>query len=158
MTRRILGIDPGSNVTGWGVVDVTGSRLAHVAHGEVRTSARSPIEERLVEIHDAVAAVIEKFHPVSASVEMPFVSENAQTAIILGHARGAAILAIAKADIAVTPYPPATVKQAIVGNGRADKSQVQLMVKTLLNLREKPSPDAADALAMALCHAFRWRP
>jgi len=157
-SRRILGIDPGSNVTGWGVIDLDGSKLRYVAHGQVRTSAKSPLEDRLVEIHEAIEAVMSEHAPAQAAVELPFVSENPQTAIVLGHARGVAILAVAKAGVPVTSYPPATVKQAIVGSGRAEKTQVQLMVKTLLSLRQAPPTDASDALAVAICHAFRWRP
>ncbi len=158
MVRRIIGIDPGSNVTGWGIIDVDGSRLKHVAHGQVRTHASTPLEERLVEIFDAVVSVIADHSPAHAAVELPFVSENPQTAIVLGHARGVALLAISQAGMSVTSYPPATVKQAVVGTGRADKNQIQTMVKTLLNLREKPPADAADALAVAICHGLRWRP
>lgn len=157
MPVRIIGVDPGSNVTGWGIIDRDGSRLIHVAHGQIRASGRKPIEDRLVEIYDALEAVLREHAPVHAGVELPFVSENPQTAIVLGHARGAAVLALARTGVMLASYPPATVKQAITGSGKAEKAQVQLMVKTLLNLRERPPVDAADALAVAICHAFRLR-
>ena len=155
---RILGIDPGSVTTGWGVVDSDGRRSRHVGHGTIATGG-GPLPERLGVIQREVAAVIAEHGPVEMGVEEVFVSRNAMSALKLGQARGAAICAGVAAGLAVGEYPARLVKQTLVGVGGADKTQVAHMVKVLLGLTGKVPADAADALGIALCHAHaRTRP
>ena len=151
MSSRILGIDPGSRVTGFGVIEVSGNRLAYVASGCVRVQGED-LGQRLKCIFDGIQSVVRQFGPDAASVEQVFVRHNVASALKLGQARGAAICAAAAHGVDVFEYTPASVKQAVVGSGRADKSQVQFMIKTLLNLSDFPQQDAADALACAVCH------
>lgn len=150
---RILGIDPGSQATGYGVIEKDGSRLTFVACGVIRTSARQTFPERLKEIHAGICEVIEKYRPDRAAVEEVFVSVNPRSALKLGHARGVVILAVMQHDLALHEYSTRIVKQGVVGYGQATKAQVQHMVRVLLNLSATPSHDAADALAIALFHA-----
>jgi crossover junction endodeoxyribonuclease RuvC len=148
---RILGIDPGSRVTGYGIVDVSGTRVRFVDCGCVNVRG-DDLGERLRQIHDAVTAVVLQYAPVEVAAEKVFVHRNAATAIKLGQARGAAITAAVIAGLALFEYSPNEVKQAITGRGHAEKQQIQHMVKTLLALNRLPPPDAADALAVAVCH------
>lgn len=149
---RVLGIDPGTTVTGWGVVESIGSRFRHVAHGCIRTSPESPMPERLGRIFAGVSAVIRDHQPEAVTVEEIFVSANVQSALKLGHARGVAIVAADAAGLPVFEYTALQIKQAVVGFGRAEKQQVQAMIRMLLTLESAPPQDAADALAGALCH------
>ena len=154
-SRRVLGIDPGTRVAGWGVVEVRGSSARMVAAGAIRTRTTS-VAERLVEIRDALQAVISEHAPDVVSVETPYFGKNATSALVVGMARGIALLTAADAGLPVHEYPPATVKKAVVGRGSASKAQVAAMVRVLLGLRDVPGPaDVTDALAIALAHVHR---
>lgn len=149
---RVLGIDPGISVTGWGVVESLGNKYRAVAHGCIRTDAGASLPVRLGEIFTGVNLVIVKYQPQLAAVEEIFVAQNPTSALKLGHARGAAIAAINLGGLHIFEYTALQVKKAVVGYGRAEKHQVQEMVKMLLAM-SKPAPtDAADALAAAVCH------
>jgi crossover junction endodeoxyribonuclease RuvC len=148
----VLGLDPGSRHFGWGVIRREGARLFHVAHGVVDVDDGRPLALRLVDIEAALDRVIELHGPVTASVESIFFAKDAQAAAKLGHARGVALLVCARARLDVFEYPPARVKRAVAGNGRADKAQVAQMVRVLLGLAAAPRADAADALAAAITH------
>ncbi len=150
---RVLGLDPGLRTTGWGIIDMDGNRLSHVADGVVRSDDRLALAERLVQLHQGVRAVIARWHPAEAAVEQTFVNKNPESTLKLGQARGVVLLAPALDGLAVGEYSPAAVKQAVVGTGRAAKEQVGMMVRTLLPGCPVASPDAADALAVAICHA-----
>ncbi len=149
-TMRIIGIDPGSSTTGFGVVEGSGSRILHVAHGVVRTKPGSAIADRLGEIHRGVAEALARYEPEIAVIEQVFVALNPRSAVVLGQARGAALVALAGAGIPVVEISARQVKKAVTGSGNAGKSDVQAMVVRLLGLSEIPSTDAADALAMAI--------
>ena len=152
---RIFGIDPGSQRTGYGCIDSDGSRCELVACGAITVPSGCPFPDRLVRIFDALAALLATHRPASVVVEEVFYGRNARSALKLGQARGVALLAAARAGLPVAEYAAATVKQAVVGYGRADKQQVQRMVALLLGLDEPPSPhDVSDALAVAVCHAY----
>jgi crossover junction endodeoxyribonuclease RuvC len=153
---RILGIDPGLQVTGFGVIDKNGQRLAYVASGCVR-SGRGELAERLKTLLEGLAEVIAAHRPQQVVVEKVFVNVNPQSTLALGQARGTAICAAVLAGLPVAEYTALQVKQAVVGNGQAAKFQVQHMVRRLLALAGEPSPDAADALACAICHAHGAR-
>lgn len=153
---RILGVDPGLQVTGFGVIDKNGQRLAYVASGCVRTG-RGELAERLQTLLEGLAEVIAAHRPQQVVVEKVFVNVNPQSTLALGQARGTAICAAVLAGLPVAEYTALQVKQAVVGNGQAGKSQVQHMVRRLLALAGEPSPDAADALACAICHAHGAR-
>lgn len=150
---RILGIDPGSRATGYGVIEQQGSRLIYVACGVIRAADRYSFSDRLKIIHDGIFEVIENKAPQVAAVEDVFVAINPKTALKLGQARGVAVLAALRCGLKIYDYTPLKVKQAVVGYGQADKHQVQQMIRVLLRLSATPSQDAADALAVALCHA-----
>lgn len=150
---RLLGLDPGLRHTGWGVVDVAGSRLTHVADGTVSSSDRLPLSERLVELYRGLVAVLEEFAPAEAAVEETFVNKNPSSTLKLGVARGIALLAPAERGLAVHEYSPNLIKKSVVGAGHADKTQVELMVRRLLPGSLPARADAADALAVAICHA-----
>jgi crossover junction endodeoxyribonuclease RuvC len=150
---RILGIDPGLGVTGYGVVEKNGAVLAYVASGRIRSDESRPLAERLAAILEGLAEVIESYHPAEAAVEKVFVNVNPNSTLLLGQARGAAICAAVMARLPVCEYTALQVKQAVVGQGHAKKEQVQEMVRRLLKLSGHPGPDAADALACAICHA-----
>jgi crossover junction endodeoxyribonuclease RuvC len=152
-STRVLGIDCGSNATGFGVIDSDGRASALVAHGVIRTRASEAFELRLLHIHSELRALIATHAPQTVAVEGVFHSVNARSALQLGHVRGVALLAAADAGIAVHEYSPLQIKSSVVGYGRAEKSQVQQMVKLMLRLSEIPAEDAADALAVALCHS-----
>jgi crossover junction endodeoxyribonuclease RuvC len=150
---RILGIDPGSRVTGWGILDATGWEMRVVAHGAIRTGD-GELPARLCRLASELSALIALHAPASAAVEAVFAAEHARAALVLGHARGVALLVIAQAGVPLSEYPPARVKSAVTGSGRAEKEQVQRALATQLGMRELPRPlDASDALAVALCHA-----
>jgi crossover junction endodeoxyribonuclease RuvC len=149
---RILGLDPGLRVTGYGVIDKAGGKLAYVTSGCVKTP-KGELPDRLKSILMGVQEVISLYTPAEVAVEKVFVNVNPQSTLLLGQARGAAICAAVLQDLAVSEYTALQVKQAVVGNGHANKEQVQEMVKRLLKLPASPSADAADALACAICHA-----
>ena len=150
---RVLGIDPGLRITGFGVLDKTGSTLAYVTSGCIKTPAASDLATRLKVILDGLREVIASVKPDQVAIEKVFVNANPQSTLLLGQARGTAICAAVLHELQVSEYTALQVKQAVVGNGHADKSQVQDMVKRLLKLTGSPSADAADALACAICHA-----
>ena len=151
---RVLGIDCGSERTGYGVIDSDGQAHRMVAAGVIRTSPKSPFERRLQEIAGGLRGLMREFAPEYAAVEEVFHAANAKTALKLAHVRGVALLSIAEAGIVLAEYSPLEVKMSVVGYGRAEKSQVQLMVQSLLRLTEAvASEDASDALAIAICHA-----
>jgi crossover junction endodeoxyribonuclease RuvC len=149
---RILGIDPGLRATGFGVLDKVGNRLSYVTSGCIRTTP-GELPQRLKSILDGLCVVIGDHAPLQVAVEKVFVNVNPQSTLLLGQARGAAICAAVTHNLPVAEYTALQVKQAVVGHGHANKEQVQAMVKRLLNLAGDPSPDAADALACAICHA-----
>jgi len=151
----ILGIDPGSLVTGWGLVEVESNQLHHQSHGVIGPSASLGLAERLSQIYRGLQDVIDQYHPTAVSLEKVFFSRNVQSALKLGQARGVALLAAAEQHIAVTEYSAAEIKVAVVGYGRATKEQVQRMVSALLCVRGAMRADAADALAAAICHIHR---
>ena len=153
----MLGIDPGSRITGYGVVDADGGTIRYVASGSIST-ANGPFASRLAEIYSGVAEVITRYAPEALAIEEVFFARNAQSALKLGQARGVAIGAAAGAALDVHEYAPRSVKLAVVGSGRASKAQVQFMVRALLGLDAEPPADAADALAVAICHVNTRRP
>ena len=149
---RILGIDPGLRVTGFGVIEQQNKQIKYVTSGRIKTSG-SDLSERLKEIVEGVGEVIVQYGPDVAAIEKVFVNVNPQSTLLLGQARGAAIAAVVMKNVTVAEFTALQVKQSVVGNGHADKSQVQEMVRRLLNLPAVPSTDAADALACAICYA-----
>ncbi|EAU55563.1 crossover junction endodeoxyribonuclease RuvC [Mariprofundus ferrooxydans] len=149
---RILGVDPGSLKTGVGIIDVQGNRIRHVHHSVIRCGA-GDFDDRLHILFSGLKLVIAEFHPTLAAIEDVFVSKNVNSALKLGQARGALIAACTDSGLRVSPYSPTKVKQAVVGFGRADKEQVQHMIRILLHPPEPLAEDAADALAVAICHA-----
>lgn len=156
--RVILGIDPGTATMGWGAVRQEGNRLRHIQHGVITTPSDWEMPRRLARLHDGVSELIKAYRPSAFAIEELFFNTNVTTAITVGQARGVAVLAAYRAGVPVAEYTPLQVKQAITSYGRADKKQVQEMVKALLNLREIPRPDdAADGLAIAITHAFSSR-
>ena len=150
---RLIGIDPGLRTTGWGVIEVDGNRLTHVANGRVTSDAAATMAERLLQLHDGLIAVLERWRPTEAAVEETFVNSNPASTLKLGQARGIALLAPARMGLPVAEYAANAVKKAVVGAGHADKTQIQSMVKRLMPGVELAGPDAADALAIAICHA-----
>lgn len=156
---RVLGIDPGTTATGWGVVEEAGENLRHVAHGTIRSATDAPMPERLAEIFRALDEVIQRHQPGEVTVEEVFMAKNAQSALKLGQARGVAIAAASRHGLPVHEYTAVEVKKAVVGFGKAEKGQVQEMVKILLTLGKNAPQDASDALAGAICHLHhrRWQ-
>lgn len=148
----ILGIDPGSRITGFGVVNAVGQKVEYITSGCIRVGD-GPLPERLLNIHRCIDELIEQHAPQQFAIELAFMGKNADSALKLGQARGVAMLAAAQHGIEIAEYSPKTIKQAVVGKGNAVKEQVQQMVQLLLNLPGKPQADAADALAIAICHA-----
>lgn len=148
----VLGIDPGSRYTGYGVVRKQGRELVYVASGRVNAAKAGELPERLPVIYRAMSELIEEFSPDEAALESVFFAKNAMSSLKLGHARGVTMLACQLAEVEVHEYPPATVKQAVAGHGRAGKDEVLQMVKMTLNLEGDLAEDAADALAVAICH------
>jgi crossover junction endodeoxyribonuclease RuvC len=149
----VLGLDPGLAATGWGVIEASGNRLRHIAHGTVKTRATDPLAARLLALHDGLAAVITAHGCAAAAIEEVFVNANPQSTLKLGQARGVVMLAAARGGLPVTEYATRLVKKAIVGVGSADKAQVQAMVERLLPGVRVSGADAADALAVAIAHA-----
>jgi crossover junction endodeoxyribonuclease RuvC len=150
---RILGIDPGLRRTGWGVIAHAGNRLSFLACGSIETHERMDLARRLVLIHDGLAQVIEEFRPHEAAVENTFVNKDGAATLKLGQARGVAMLTPARAGVAVAEYAPNLVKKTVVGAGHAEKKQIRVMIGVLLPKADPRSDDAADALAIAICHA-----
>ncbi len=150
---RILGIDPGSSVTGYGVVERQDGRLSHVAHGTMRLRSELALSQRLDQLYRLVTDVLAAHSPDCVAVETVFVAVSPRSALVLGQARGAILAALAGGGMAVNEYAPTRIKRAVTGNGRATKDQVKTMVKRLLALERKPASDAADALAVAITHA-----
>ena len=153
---RVLGIDPGSQCTGFGVLDAVGARLTYVASGVIRTE-KGDFAGRLCEIFRCVQTLVARYRPHEIAIERVFVNRNPESALKLGQARGAAICGTADAKAEIFEYATRQIKQAVVGSGSAEKAQVQLMMKSILKLDGPLSPDAADALAAAVCHALRGR-
>ena len=149
----ILGIDPGSRITGYGLISKEGNRLIHIDNGAIFTQSAQDFPQRLQQIFAGLSAIIEQYQPEAVAVENVFLAKNAQSALKLGQARGAAIVAAVCVGLSVFEYTALQVKQAVVGSGRAEKQQVQHMIKVLLNLPEVAQEDASDALAVAVCHA-----
>lgn len=152
-TIRILGIDPGLRITGFGLIEKTGNQLAYISSGCIKTDASASLPTRLGTIYAGLRELVAVHRPDQAVVEIVFVNVNPQSTLLLGQARGAAITALVAGGLEVAEYTALQVKQAVVGNGHADKTQVQHMVRRLLALPGDPSPDAADALACAIAHA-----
>jgi len=150
---RILGIDPGTRITGYGIIDVEGNRLRHVDNGIVKTRSSEPLPLRLKVIYDGLTVALKEFTPDAVAIEQVFLAKNPKAALTLGHARGTAVIAAVNLNLEVHEYSALQVKSAVVGYGHAAKQQVQHMVKALLNLPEVAQEDAADALAVAICHA-----
>jgi crossover junction endodeoxyribonuclease RuvC len=149
----ILGLDPGLGTTGWGAIRAEGNRLAHVANGRIVTDTKQDLGARLVALDDALASLLTSLSPEAAAVEEVFVNKNPQSTLKLGQARGVVLLGAAKAGLTVGEYAPTLVKKAVVGTGTAEKAQVHAMVARLLPGAKIDGPDAADALAVAICHA-----
>jgi len=149
---KALGVDPGSVVTGYGVVEGAGQKLTHVTSGFLKVGNRPSFPERLGAIYQGLSKIIREYTPEVMAIESLFFSKNVKSAILLGHARGVAILAGVNAGLEVYEYSPLEIKQSVVGYGRADKEQVQEMIRILLSLRETPESNMADALAVAVCH------
>jgi crossover junction endodeoxyribonuclease RuvC len=156
----VLGIDPGTSVTGYGIIVQSSDGVLRLSEcGVIRTSPKYPLALRLREIFEGVTDLLERHQPGAVAVEGVFFGRNARSAMVLGHARGAVLLAAALQEMDVAEYPPAEVKLAVVGTGRATKHQIGYMTQKLLRLREPPRPDdAADGVAVALCHCFHTRP
>src|SRR5687768_13087974 len=150
---RIIGIDPGLRRTGWGIVDSLGSRLSFVAAGTIKPNDSMSLAERLCAIHDGLAGVLAEFAPAEAAVEATFVNKDAAATLKLGQARGIAMLVPARASVPVSEYAPNLVKKTIVGAGHGEKAQIRMMIGVLLPKADPHSHDAADALAIAVCHA-----
>ncbi|ANP46906.1 crossover junction endodeoxyribonuclease RuvC [Candidatus Viadribacter manganicus] len=149
----ILGVDPGLNRCGWGIVLSEGSRLSHIAHGVIKPAHHQQLASRLHDVFEGLSEVIETYQPHEAAVEETFVNSNARAALALGQARGVAMAAAARRGLAVAEYAPTTIKKAVVGSGAADKTQIAFMVQRLLPTAGAVTADAADALGVALCHA-----
>jgi crossover junction endodeoxyribonuclease RuvC len=150
---RILGIDPGLRNTGWGLIEASGSRLSFVACGSIQTDAGTSLADRLASIHRLLTALIDRDQPHEAAVEETFVNRDPQSTLKLGQARGVTLAALALKDLPVSEYAANLIKKTVVGVGHAEKNQVAMMVKMLLPSSSALSPDAADALAVAICHA-----
>lgn len=149
----VLGLDPGLGTTGWGVIRAEGNRLSHLANGQLKTDAKEPLARRLAHLDTMLAALFADHHPQAAAVEEVFVNANPQSTLKLGQARGVVLLAVARAGIDPGEYAARLVKKAVVGTGSAEKPQVHAMVARLLPGATVAGPDAADALAVAICHA-----
>ncbi len=149
---RILGIDPGSHITGYGVVDGEKGRLVHICDGSIVAGSKNPLTLRLAAIFNLIHKVIGEFKPDAVVIEEIFYAKNARSAIMLGHARGVAMLCGAQHGLPIFEYSPMKIKQSVVGYGNATKEQVQKMVKALLKMSAIPKADASDALAAAICH------
>jgi crossover junction endodeoxyribonuclease RuvC len=154
---RILGVDPGLRNTGWGLIEALGSRLSFIACGSIQTDTAISLADRLAAIHSSLTALIERDRPHEAAVEETFVNRDPQSTLKLGQARGVTLAALALKDLPVSEYAANLIKKTVVGVGHAEKSQVAMMVKMLLPASTASTPDAADALAVAICHAQHRR-
>jgi len=155
---RILGIDPGLTQTGFGIISVRDTSVKLEDYGIIKPKSNDPLPTRLVTIFDDLRQLIRSWEPAVAAIEGIFYAKNIRSTLMLGHARGAALLAAAESNLAIYEYSPRKVKQALTGNGNAHKNQVQFMVKSVLGLTEAPEPqDASDALAVSLCHIQQFR-
>lgn len=153
---RVIGIDPGTRIVGYAVIDKKGNSLSHVTSGVIRTNTKQPIPQRLRVIYDGISKVIEEFEPEHFAIEKVFLGKNIQSAIKLGEGRGVALLTAAQNDLSIYEYDATKVKKATVGNGRAHKSQIQYMVKLILNIDKEMIDDEADGLAIAICHCQNY--
>ncbi len=153
----IIGLDPGLGTTGWGVVRATGNHLSHIANGQIKTDAKMALPARLVALDAAISAIIAAHSPLVAAAEEIFVNDNPQSTLKLAHARGVALLCAARGGMNVGEYAPRLVKKAVTGVGNASKDQVRFMVERLLPGVAIAGPDAADALAVAICHAHHGK-
>ncbi|MFQ5534863.1 MAG: crossover junction endodeoxyribonuclease RuvC [Sphingomonadales bacterium] len=154
-TQRLIGLDPGLRRTGWGIIETRGNRLSHLANGVVQSNNRATLSERLLQIHDGLQTIIAQWHPHGAAVEETFVNKNPTSTLKLGQARGVVMLAPALAGLPVAEYAPNMIKKSVVGAGHAGKEQIHAMVGILLPGVEINGQDAADALAVAICHAHQ---
>ena len=150
---KVLGLDPGLGTTGWGLIQVDGNRLAHIANGQIKTDTLMPLAQRLARLAEQLEALLAQHRPDAAAVEEVFVNQNPQSTLKLGQARGVVLMCAARSGIAVGEYAPTLVKKAVVGTGSAEKAQVHAMVGRLLAGARIAGPDAADALAVAITHA-----
>ncbi|CAN0503159.1 unnamed protein product [Laminaria digitata] len=157
MRIRLIGLDPGLRRSGWGVIEVEGNRLLHIASGAVTSDAKAPLADRLSQLFTALTDVIETHRPAEAAVEETFVNKNPASTLKLGQARGAVMLAPAQLGLPVAEYAANLIKKSLVGTGHADKKQVQEMIDILLPGAKPETADAADALAVAICHAHHRR-
>ena len=155
--KTIIGIDPGSRLCGWGIVRQTQKEVLHIDNGVIVLDADTPLYRRLAVLHQALMDLIGRYQPTDAAIESVFQHRNAQSALVLGHARGTALTCLALHDLTVQTYAPTEIKKLVAGHGRASKEQMQIMVARHLNLKETPQSDAADAAAVALCHALHLR-
>lgn len=151
----ILGIDPGSRITGYGLIKETNRRLEYIDSGCIRTSSEGELSQKLLQIYEGICLLMDKYFPKEVAIEQVFMHKNPNSALILGHARGAAMVAAASHRILISEYPARVIKESVVGYGAADKIQVSHMVVQLLTLSSAPQQDAADALAVAICHSHR---
>lgn len=149
---RVLGIDPGSNITGYGIVEGQGNSFRHIDNGVIAPAATLSFPRRLQGIYGGIAELIDRYRPDSVAIENIFVAKNARSSLVLGHARGVAMLAACQSNLEAAEYTPSQVKNAVTGSGRATKDQIQRMVRALLRLPEIAAEDASDALAVAICH------
>lgn len=150
---RILGIDPGYAIMGWGIIDMKGNNFKAIAYDSLTTDSKTPKAERLKQLYDGLNEILDEYKPQAVAIEELFFNTNSKTVIMVGEARGIALLACANKNVPIYEYTPLQIKQGLVGYGRAEKKQVQNMVKTILNLEKVPKPDdTADALAAAICH------
>lgn len=155
---RIIGIDPGTAITGFGIIEINGNKFEVINYDCIRTPAQDSLDQRLCMVFNEIDRLLELYRPEHFAIEELFFNKNVKTALAVGHSRGVAILAAARKGLPVFEYTPLQVKQAVVGYGRAEKAQVQFMVKTILGLQQVPKPDdVADALALAICHAHSYR-
>lgn len=150
---RIIGIDPGLRHTGWGVIDTVGNNLKYIAAGTIRSDVKRDLSSRLSQLYEGLSAIIHQFMPIEAAVEQTFVNKDATATLKLGQARGIALLAPAQAGLPVSEYAPNSIKKAVIGVGHGEKQQIHMMVKVLMPRADFDSSDAADALAIAICHA-----
>ncbi len=150
---RILGIDPGLNITGWGIIDQQGNRLSFITAGQIKTDPKLPLAERLKTLHEGLSKVLTSYKPNEAAIEETFMNTNALSSLKLGHARGALMLSASIENVPLTEYATRLVKKSVVGVGKAEKEQVAAMVKMILPGAKMESADASDALAVAICHA-----
>lgn len=153
VTKRIIGLDPGLRFTGWGVIETEGNKLRHIANGVVKSTSDWMLSDRLLEIQEGLQAAMEAHNPTEAAVEETFVNQNPTTTLKLGMARGVVIFSAAKFGLRVVEYKPNKVKKTVTGVGHANKEQIQMMIRTLLPTCQFDSADAADALAIAICHS-----